>query len=95
VAEVAEAVDRFYPHRGAGPNSPRDELGHLAGSEAAAKALCRTCPVRACCLAAALIRPELHGIWGGLTERERRPLRRELLDQLAAGADDVDCEECA
>ncbi len=38
-------------------------------------AYCRTCPVREQCLAEALAEPELKGIWGGTTERERRRMR--------------------
>lgn len=41
-----------------------------------AKRLCRGCPVRYDCLAYAMEHPVDHGIWGGLTERERRRLRR-------------------
>ncbi len=37
-----------------------------------AKAVCRTCPVRWECLAYALSHRVEHGIWGGLTDRERR-----------------------
>lgn len=33
------------------------------------------CPVQAECLEAALRRGEHHGVWGGLTERERRKLK--------------------
>lgn len=40
------------------------------------KAVCATCPVRAECLDAALDAGEHHGIWGGLSERERRNVRR-------------------
>jgi WhiB family redox-sensing transcriptional regulator len=43
-----------------------------------AKRVCGECPVQAECLAYALNRPEHHGIWGGLTERERKEVRREL-----------------
>lgn len=39
-------------------------------------ALCRTCPVREACLADALERNEQHGVWGALTEAERRALRK-------------------
>jgi WhiB family redox-sensing transcriptional regulator len=35
------------------------------------------CPVRAECLAYALEHDERFGIWGGLSERERRRLKRE------------------
>src|SRR5690606_19682515 len=40
-----------------------------------AKAVCRRCPVAAECLTWALGHPEEYGIWGGLTEGERRALR--------------------
>jgi WhiB family redox-sensing transcriptional regulator len=36
------------------------------------------CPVREECLRAALDRDERFGVWGGLSERERRALRRRL-----------------
>jgi WhiB family redox-sensing transcriptional regulator len=42
----------------------------------AAKALCRTCPVRAECLAFALETNQEAGVWGGASEEERRQLRR-------------------
>jgi WhiB family redox-sensing transcriptional regulator len=45
---------------------------------AAAKAVCRPCPVRFDCLSYALNNGEKHGIWGGLSERERRRLRRRI-----------------
>jgi len=41
-----------------------------------AKRICRSCPVRRECLAYAMEAPVDHGIWGGLTERERRRFRR-------------------
>jgi WhiB family transcriptional regulator, redox-sensing transcriptional regulator len=41
-----------------------------------AKQVCRGCEVRAECLQAALDRNERFGVWGGLSERERRRLRR-------------------
>src|SRR5262245_59265281 len=39
-----------------------------------AKRLCGGCPVRLECLRYSLETREPHGIWGGLTERERREL---------------------
>ena len=42
--------------------------------ETRAKAICATCPVRRPCLDYALAIREPHGIWGGLSEAERRPL---------------------
>ena len=44
--------------------------------EAAAKSVCARCGVRTECLMDALDFDERFGIWGGLTERERRSLRR-------------------
>ncbi|MGI8406989.1 MAG: WhiB family transcriptional regulator [Actinomycetota bacterium] len=41
-----------------------------------AKLICRQCPVRMMCLEYAMDEPVDHGIWGGLTERERRRRRR-------------------
>lgn len=52
--------DLFFPERGA--------------STAEAKAVCRTCPVIAECRDFAIANWE-PGIWGGLSERERRTIR--------------------
>lgn len=41
-----------------------------------AKRICRNCPVQVECLTYAMEIPVDHGIWGGLTERERRRARR-------------------
>jgi WhiB family transcriptional regulator, redox-sensing transcriptional regulator len=45
------------------------------GSTREAKAVCARCPVAAECLEYALATSERFGIWGGLSERERRTLR--------------------
>lgn len=37
-----------------------------------AKAICRACPERLPCLDFALATNETHGIWGGMTVKERR-----------------------
>jgi WhiB family redox-sensing transcriptional regulator len=39
--------------------------------EAAAKAVCRRCPVRGKCAAHALAAGEAHGVWGGMSEVDR------------------------
>jgi hypothetical protein len=41
-----------------------------------AKAICKRCSVRAECLDHALAHYEVYGVWGGLTEEERRTLRQ-------------------
>lgn len=42
--------------------------------EARAKEICGTCAVRQACLEEALATKERHGVWGGLTEDERKRL---------------------
>ena len=42
-----------------------------------AKSICATCSVREQCLEYAMRWDQLCGVWGGLSERERRQLRRE------------------
>ena len=45
-----------------------------------ARDFCRTCPVRTECLAHALDHQVEFGVWGGMTERERRALLRRRPD---------------
>lgn len=45
-----------------------------------AKAVCKACPVLAQCLAEALDNRTEFGVWGGMTERERRALLRKRPD---------------
>ena len=42
-----------------------------------AKTICTMCAVRRPCLEFALTTREKHGVWGGLTERERRRVLRQ------------------
>ena len=55
---------------------PEEFFPTVGISAAAAKQVCRSCPVQADCLDYAVTHGERFGIWGGLTERERRRLRR-------------------
>lgn len=54
--------EAFFPEKG--------------GSTRDAKRICSSCEVRAQCLEYALKNDERFGIWGGLSERERRKLRK-------------------
>ena len=54
--------EAFFPEKG--------------GSTREAKKICTGCEVRAECLTYALAHDERFGIWGGLSERERRRLKR-------------------
>lgn len=53
--------EAFFPEKG--------------GSTREAKRVCQGCTVRTECLEFALAQDERFGIWGGLSERERRKLR--------------------
>ena len=57
--------EAFFPEKG--------------GSTREAKRVCSRCEVRADCLSYALARDERFGIWGGLSERERRRLKRRAV----------------
>ncbi|MGY1632442.1 WhiB family transcriptional regulator [Geodermatophilus sp. SYSU D01186] len=62
--------EAFFPEKG--------------GSTREAKRVCTGCDVRAECLEFALANDERFGIWGGLSERERRRLRLQRRDVLSA-----------
>ena len=53
-----------------------DELFVQGAAQNRAKLICRGCPVRTECLADALDNRIEFGVWGGMTERERRALLR-------------------
>ena len=55
---------------------PEAFLPEKGGSTREAKRVCSSCEVRAECLEYALENDERFGIWGGLSERERRRMRR-------------------
>lgn len=46
------------------------------GSPAAAKKICEKCPVLEDCREHAISDPSLYGVWGALTDAERRRIRR-------------------
>lgn len=55
--------EAFFPEKG--------------GSTRDAKKVCGSCPVKQQCLEYALSNDERFGIWGGMSERERRKLRKK------------------
>jgi WhiB family redox-sensing transcriptional regulator len=57
--------EAFFPEKG--------------GSTREAKRICQGCEVRAECLEYALGHDERFGIWGGLSERERRKLKKRVV----------------
>ncbi|MFF7441655.1 WhiB family transcriptional regulator [Streptomyces sp. NPDC008122] len=64
--------DLFFP---VGTGAP------ALAQEEEAKRVCRRCPVREPCLRSALAQPyPPSGVWGGLTEAQRRSLARRRAD---------------
>ena len=59
---------------------PESFFPEKGGSTREAKRICTGCEVRDACLEYALANDERFGIWGGLSERERRRLKREAWD---------------
>jgi len=57
--------EAFFPEKG--------------GSTREAKRICLGCEVKAECLEYALAHDERFGIWGGLSERERRKLKKRVV----------------
>ncbi len=53
-----------------------DEMFVQGAAQNRAKQVCRACPVRTECLSDALDNRVEFGVWGGMTERERRALLR-------------------
>jgi WhiB family redox-sensing transcriptional regulator len=58
-----------------GQTDPDAFFPDMGGSTRAAKRVCRSCEVRAECLEFALVHDERFGVWGGMSERERRRLK--------------------
>jgi WhiB family transcriptional regulator, redox-sensing transcriptional regulator len=65
-----------WPSEAACHGAEPDDLFVPGAAQNRAKAVCMGCPVRTECLADALDNRTEFGIWGGMTERERRALLR-------------------
>lgn len=59
---IEVGTEAFYPDRG-------ERLD-------AVRAVCAGCPVRECCAVEAIALADDHGVWGGLSGRQRRQARR-------------------
>src|SRR5215475_13306908 len=65
-----------WPSQAACRTGNPDALFVQGAEQNVAKRICRSCPVRYECLADALDNRIEFGVWGGMTERERRALLR-------------------
>ena len=87
---VPDTIARAYDWLGVAPckADPDAMFATTDHGIEAAKAVCRRCPAVERCLQWALDTGEEHGVWGGMSEEERRPIRRRparlvSLDQYA------------
>ncbi|ORW83434.1 WhiB family transcriptional regulator [Mycobacterium riyadhense] len=91
VPEVPTAFEAFEPEPEPVPSDqwqdralcaqtdPEAFFPEKGGSTREAKKICLGCEVRHECLEYALAHDERFGIWGGLSERERRRLKRGII----------------
>jgi WhiB family transcriptional regulator, redox-sensing transcriptional regulator len=68
--------EQDWSRRAACKGANPDELFVQGAAQNRAKLVCQGCPVRTECLADALDNRVEFGVWGGMTERERRALLR-------------------
>jgi WhiB family redox-sensing transcriptional regulator len=74
---IRALVTTLFPSGLCAQTDPELFFPEKGGSTKAAKKICMACPERIDCLEAALAGEEKFGIWGGLTERERRRILRK------------------
>ena len=92
--QLSLVPDHFHDHVDGAPEDDEDQWQERAlcaqtdpeaffpekgGSTREAKRICQGCEVRDECLEYALAHDERFGIWGGLSERERRRLKRGIV----------------
>jgi WhiB family transcriptional regulator, redox-sensing transcriptional regulator len=89
-------TDRSWTAQAACAQQAPDTLFVRGAAQRSAREVCFGCPVRDACLAEALNTETEFGVWGGMTERERRALLRrhpEVTDWaawLAQRGDEID-----
>ncbi|NNG34849.1 WhiB family transcriptional regulator [Nakamurella aerolata] len=74
------AVDRSWTTRAVCATKDPDLLFVTGAAQREAARLCQGCPVKVECLADALDNQVEFGVWGGLTERQRRAILRKSPD---------------
>jgi WhiB family transcriptional regulator, redox-sensing transcriptional regulator len=70
----AEAQDLSWKRKAMCANGDPDALFVTGAAQREAARLCGGCPVKTECLAEALDNQVEYGVWGGMTERQRRAL---------------------
>lgn len=78
--DLFEAVEEQWQERAlCAQTDPEAFFPEKGGSTREAKRICQGCEVKPECLEYALHNDERFGIWGGLSERERRRLKRGII----------------
>lgn len=79
MAAPATEDDQWQERALCAQTDPEAFFPEKGGSTREAKRICTGCEVRDACLDYALAHDERFGIWGGLSERERRRLKRGII----------------
>ncbi|WP_182049912.1 WhiB family transcriptional regulator [Changpingibacter yushuensis] len=88
-------ADQTWAVEAACSSSDPDALFVRGAAQRQVRQVCFSCPVRLNCLADALDSETTFGVWGGLTERERRALLRrypkvtDWYERLTKGEDQI------
>lgn len=77
--DLAEEEQEWQERALCAQTDPEAFFPEKGGSTREAKRICAGCEVRSECLEYALEHDERFGIWGGLSERERRKLKRRAV----------------
>jgi WhiB family redox-sensing transcriptional regulator len=75
-----DAEDRAWVSNALCTSGDPDELFVRGAAQRQAAAICRHCPVMQQCAADALDNQVEYGVWGGMTERQRRALLKQHPD---------------
>lgn len=86
VNSAQDAGDRAWVSQALCRTKDPDELFVTGAAQRQAAALCRHCPVLQQCGADALDNKVEFGVWGGMTERQRRALLKENPDVVSWSA---------
>jgi WhiB family redox-sensing transcriptional regulator len=76
-SHAADAGDRAWVTKALCRETDPEELFVRGAAQRKAAAICRHCPVMQQCAAEALDNKVEFGIWGGMTERQRRALLKQ------------------
>lgn len=77
--ELATDEDQWQERALCAQTDPEAFFPEKGGSTREAKRICQGCEVKDACLEYALAHDERFGIWGGLSERERRRIKRGII----------------